>query len=95
MTGALFVDVSAAYHTVNHRRLRCKVLEMTGDIHMTELIRTLLESRHFCGPEWEKEPMAATEKWTTTGKCTGTYAVQHLHQRSAHIPRNTQFHLCT
>ena len=29
ITGAVFVDLSAAYDTVNHRRLLAKVLEMT------------------------------------------------------------------
>ena len=33
----------------------------------------------FRGAEWEKEPLTATEKWTTTGKCrpTGNNALQH------------------
>ena len=47
ITGAVFVDLSAAYDTVNHRRLLSKVLEMTGDLHLTDLIRTMLESRRF------------------------------------------------
>ena len=47
ITCAVFVDLSAAYDTVNHRRLLSKVLEMTGDVHLTELIRTMLESRRF------------------------------------------------
>ena len=47
VTGAVFVDLSAAYDTVNHRRLLGKVLEMTGDVHLTDLIRTMLESRRF------------------------------------------------
>ena len=41
------MDLSAAYDTVNHRRLLSKVLKMTGDVHLTDLIRTLLESRRF------------------------------------------------
>ena len=41
------MDLSAAYDTVNHRRLLSKVLEMTGDVHLTDLIRTMLESRRF------------------------------------------------
>ena len=32
---------------INHRRLLGKVLEMTGDVHLTDLIRTMLESRRF------------------------------------------------
>ena len=47
ITGAVFVDLSAAYDTVNHRCLLSKVLEMTGDVHLTDLIRTMLESRRF------------------------------------------------
>ena len=72
ITGAVFVDLSAAYDTVNHRRLLSKMSEMPGDVHLTDLIRTMLESRPFfvCS-EWE-EPLATTTKQTTTGKCTGT-----------------------
>ena len=47
ITGAVFVDLSAAYDTVNHRRLLSKVLEMTGDVQLTDLIRTMLENRRF------------------------------------------------
>ena len=47
ITGAVFVDLSAAYDTVNHRRLLSKVLEMTGDVQQTDLIRTMLENRRF------------------------------------------------
>ena len=47
ITDAVFVDLSAAYDTVNHRRLLSKVLEITGDVHLTDLIRTMLESRRF------------------------------------------------
>ena len=45
ITGAVFVDLPAAYETVNHRRLLNKVLGMTGDIHLTDPIRTMLENR--------------------------------------------------
>ena len=47
ITGAVFVDLSAAYDTVNHRRLLSKVLEMTGDVQLTDLIRTMLENIRF------------------------------------------------
>ena len=47
ITGAVFVDLSAAYDTVNHRCLLSKVLEMTGDVQLTDLIRTMLENRRF------------------------------------------------
>ena len=47
ITGAVFVDLSATYDTGNHRRLLGKVLEMTGNVHLTDLILTMLESRRF------------------------------------------------
>ena len=71
-TGAVCVDVSAAYNTVKH--LLGKVLEMTDTHHAGK--QTLLR-----GAEREEEPLATTTKGTTTGKCTFTDAVQHLHQR--------------
>ena len=47
ITGAVFVDLSAAYDMFNHRRLLSQLLDMTGDVHLTDLIRTMLESRRF------------------------------------------------
>ena len=70
--GVVFVDLSPEYDTVNHRRLPCKVLEMTGDLRMTELIGTMLQVLN------RRKLMATTEKRTTTLKCAGT-DVQHLH----------------
>ena len=94
ITGAVFVDLSAAFDAVNHRRLLSKVLEMNGDVQLTDLIRTMLENRRFFVVlNLEEEPLATTTKRTTTGKCTGTDVVQHLHQRPAHIPRHSQLHL--
>ena len=45
------------------------------------------------GAEREEEPLATTTKWITTGKCTGTDVVQHLHQRPACTHRHSQIHL--
>ena len=96
ITGAVFVDASSAYDTVNHQRLLSKVLEMTGDVHLTDLIRIMQESRRFFVVlihGREEEPLATTTKGTTTGKCTGTDVVQHLHQQPAHTQRHARLHL--
>ena len=47
ITVAVFVDLSAAYDTVNHRCLLSKMIEMTGDVQLTDLICTMLENRRF------------------------------------------------
>eukprot|EP00057_Strongylocentrotus_purpuratus_P019440 XP_011673914.1 PREDICTED: uncharacterized protein LOC105442933 [Strongylocentrotus purpuratus] len=48
ITGAAFVDLSAAYDTVNHRILTRKIFELTKDVKLTGLIQTLLSNRQFC-----------------------------------------------
>ena len=47
ITGIVLVDISAAYDTVNHRRLLEKVYNMTRDYRLMCMIRTLLENRRF------------------------------------------------
>ena len=47
VTGAVFVDLSAAYDTVNHRILMTKIYQMTDDKAMPTLLGTLLTNRMF------------------------------------------------
>lgn len=47
ITGAVFVDLTAAYDTVNHRRLLMKLYNATNDYQLTCFIRNLLENRRF------------------------------------------------
>ena len=47
ITGIVLVDISAAYDTVNHRRLLEKVYTITRDYRVMCMIRTLLENRRF------------------------------------------------
>ena len=47
VTGAVFVDLSAAYDTMNHHILMTKIYQMTDDKAMTTLLGTLLKNRMF------------------------------------------------
>ena len=47
VTGAVFVDLSAAYDTVNHRILMTKIYQMIDDKAMTTLLGTLLKNGMF------------------------------------------------
>ena len=87
--GAVFVDLSAAYDTPPQQGARddWRRTHDRPDTHHAGK-RTLLR-----GPEREEEPLATTTKWITTGKCTGTDVVQHLHQRPARTRRHSQLHL--
>ena len=46
-TGTVFVDVSAAYCTVNHRVLLTKLYVMTEDAEFTKLIGSMMRNRRF------------------------------------------------
>lgn len=47
ITGAAFIDLSAAYDMVNHRLLLKKVYELTEDAKLTKIIGLLLRNRRF------------------------------------------------
>lgn len=47
ITGVAFIDLSAAYDTVNHRKLLSKVYNMTKDFQLTKLIECFLQNRRF------------------------------------------------
>ena len=47
ITGAAFVDLSAAYDTAQHRLMIRKLMDMTGDIDLCQVIRGLLSNRPF------------------------------------------------
>ena len=47
VTAAIFVDLSAAYDTVNHQKLSHKLLEITKDSSLTKFTQTMLSSRCF------------------------------------------------
>ena len=45
--GAVFVDLTAAYDTVWHRGLTCKLLRLLPDKHMARMIMELVRNRRF------------------------------------------------
>ena len=45
--GAVFIDVTAAYDTVWHRDLTCKLLRLLPDKHMVRMIMELIRNRSF------------------------------------------------
>ena len=45
--GAAFVDLTAAYDTVWHRGLTCKLLRLLSDKHMVKMIMELVRNRSF------------------------------------------------
>ena len=47
LTGAAFVDLSAAYDTVQHGLMIRKLMDITGDIDLCQVIRGLLSNRRF------------------------------------------------
>ena len=47
VSGVVFADLSSAYDTVNHRCLLYKILEITKDTRLTELVESILENMHF------------------------------------------------
>lgn len=47
ITGAVFIDLTTAYDTVNHRRLLMKLYDATKDYQLTCFLRNLLENRRF------------------------------------------------
>ena len=47
LAGAAFVDLSAAYDTVQHRLMIRKLMDMTGDIDLCQVIRGSLSNSRF------------------------------------------------
>ena len=45
--GAVFIDLTAAYDTVWHRGLTCKLLRLLSDKHMVRMIMELVQNRSF------------------------------------------------
>ena len=69
VTGAAFVDLFAAYDTVNHRTLMTKIYQMTDDSNDNTLWYSSKEQDVLCCSESEEKLMVATAKWPPSGQC--------------------------
>ncbi len=97
VTGAVFIDLSAAYHTVNHRCLLHKILELTRDIHLTELIESMLENRFFFAELGSKKSRWRRLKNGLPQESVLTPLLQHLsylYQWPTKKRRHTPIHVC-
>ena len=47
ISGAAFIDLTASYDTINHRRLLVKLVMPTDDVPLTKFIRTMQSNRRF------------------------------------------------
>ena len=78
ITGAAFVDLSAAYHTGNHIILTRKLFEITQDVRLTELIQNMLSNRRVYvdlvgkRSRWRRQKMTF-HKAASLALCCSTY----------------------
>ena len=83
LVSAVFIDLTAAYNTVNKRRMLHKLYEATLDSHLTVLIGEQLSYRRFFV---QMEPRKSRWRNAKNGLpqegVSGPSKVQHLHQRS-------------
>ena len=76
VTGAVFVDLSAAYNTVNHLQLLLKIYKLTKDYHLTSIIQLLLQNRRFHVVMGGKQSRWRNQKkWSTSRQCSRTLVV--------------------
>ena len=54
--GAVFIDLTAAYDTVWHRGLTCKLLRLLPDKHMVKMIMELVRNRSFTLTTGDSKP---------------------------------------
>ena len=105
VTGTVFVDLSAAYDTVNHRCLHHKIQELTEDIRLTKLIGSILENIRFFFFElgvkksrWRKLKNGLSphshSTYTNDQPRGGRYCTFHLCRRSWYCSTGRRLYSC-
>ena len=69
ITGAIFIDLTAAYDTINHRELLLKVGQMIKNSKIVHIIESLLRNRR---NGRQTTSVEVTEERPTTRLCLGT-----------------------
>ena len=78
---AVFVDLSAAYDTVNHKALVLKVAKTIKNNPWVRIIGSLLDKhRFYVEMEGKKSPLEAQEERVAPRLCTISNPPQNLHQ---------------
>ena len=78
--GAVHVDLTAAYDTVWHRGLTCKLLQLLPDRHMVHMIMEMVgNAASPSPPETANEAGYDASRTCPTGICPGAPSLQHLH----------------
>ena len=90
ITGAVFVELSTAYDTVNHRILIQKILNTTRDSLQYRVIQNMLSSRRF-----DVELNNERSRWRNqkNGLPQGSVlspVLLHIYKRPAYLPWNRE-----
>ncbi|ERL96071.1 hypothetical protein D910_00932, partial [Dendroctonus ponderosae] len=87
ITGAEFIDLTAAYDTINHKTLLIKVYKTTKDYRLTKAVQSILQNRRFY-----VELQNRKSRWRTkrNGLPQGISAF-HLNTHKAHNKLNVSW----
>ena len=77
-TGAVFVNVTAAYDTVWHRGLTCKLLSLLPDNHMVRMIMELVRNRSFTLYHRWQQAKQVTPFWKRRSSGIGLVSPSYL-----------------
>ena len=99
ITGAAFIDLSAACEKVNNRILTRKLFEITQDTTLSELIQNISVIKQTfcvdlvgkCSSRWQTQQMGQTEEWPSTRQRPRLYVVRYLYKRTASSSQHKVF----
>lgn len=80
VTGAMFVNLSTAYDTVNYQGPLTKIYNMIKDHHLVQLTISIRQLKFSHQIMWEEQLMETTEKQHTTREHIRTNIFQHPHE---------------